>query len=149
MGTPYLWDNAVLDRHARIANGLPVETELEFAEALVLMASFPDGGVDADAELLDSFMDRKRALAGERGGIHLGVLLIVVGVVGGFWGWTHSSSAPNGATVLGVLIVTSTVSIIATFGHFYRRAERRAKVYTAEVEKRLRQDTTGAHYGDA
>lgn len=149
MGTPYLFDNAVLDRHAKLANGLPVESELEFAEALWLLAKFPDAGVAADAELLDSFIDRRNALAGEHGGVHLGVLLIVVLAVGGFWGWTHSSAAPNGATLLGVLIIASTVSIIATFGHFYRRAERRAKAYTAEVEQRLRQDTSGAHYGDA
>lgn len=149
MGTPYLFDNAILDRNARLANGMPVESAVEFAEALLMLGRFPDGGVEGDDELLDSFMDRKRFLADQRGGIHVGVAFIVVLAVGGFWGWTHSSAAPNGATLTGVLIVAVTVAILWTFGHFYRRAERRGKAYTASVEKRLRQDTTGDHIWDA
>lgn len=148
MGTPYLFDNAVIDRYARIANGLPVESELEFADRLLWLASFPDRGAQADEVLLDSFLDRKR-IYGERGGIHIGVAFIVVLVAGGLWGWTHSSAAPNGATMLGILIVAVAVLIIATFGHLYRRAERRGAAYTAKVEKRLRQDTTGDHIWDA
>lgn len=57
-GTPYLFDNAVLDRHARLANGLDVDSELEFAERLHLLSRFPDGGVQADDELLDGFLQR-------------------------------------------------------------------------------------------
>lgn len=59
--TPYLFDNAVLDRHARMANGLEVETELEFADRLLFLAAFPAGGLKLDDKLLDSFLDRKRA----------------------------------------------------------------------------------------
>ena len=149
MGTPYLFDNAILDRNARLANGLPVEPADEFAEALLMLGRFPDGGVDGDDELLDSFMDRKRFLADQRGGIHVGVAFIVVLVAGGLWGWTHSSAAPNGATLTGMLIVAATVLIVSTFGHFYRRAEQRGKAYTAKIEKRLRQDTSGDHIWDA
>lgn len=151
MSTPYLFDNRVLDRHAKLANGLPVESELEFAEALAFLARFPRGGVEADDELLDSFLDRKRALApaSERGGIHIGVAFIVVLVVGGLWGWTHSSAAPNGATLLGVLIAGASVLIIGTFGHFYRRSERRGAAHTKRMESGMVQDTSGDHIWDA
>lgn len=151
MGTPYLFDNRVLDRHAKLANGLPVESELEFAEALAFLTRFPDAGVQADDELLDSFLDRKRALAtvGERGGVRVGVALIVVLVVAGLWGWFHSSSAPNGATLLGVLIVAAAVLIIGTLGHFYRRSERQGAAHTKRMEDGMQQDTTGDHIWDA
>lgn len=150
MSTPYLFDNAVLDRHARIANRIPVDGELVFAERLWLLASVPAVDEDVDDELLDTFLDRKRLYTkGETGGVRLGLMLIVTLLGAGAWGWFHGSSAPNGATLLGILLFAVTVSIIATFGHFYRRAERRGAAYTARIEKRLRQDTTGDHIWDA
>lgn len=150
MSTPYLFDNAVLDRHAKLAAGIPVEGELVFADRLWLLASVPAVDEDADDVLLDTFLDRKRVYSRtETGGVGLAVLVIVTLLGAAAWGWFHSSSAPNGATLLGVLIVAFAVLIIATFRRFYRRAERRAATYTARIEKRLRQDTSGAHYGDA
>lgn len=150
----YLFDNAVLDRHAQQASGRPVETPEEFADRLYWLLSYPDATVDSDAHLLDSFLDRKRVYSrGEAGGVRLGLLLIVTCLVGFAWGWTHSSMSPNGATVLAVLILASTIGIFWAFGHFYRRADRRADrraaAYTARVEQRLRQDTTGDHIWDA
>lgn len=59
MPVNYLFDNAVLDRYARIANGLEVETELEFADRLWLLGSIPAGDLHADVQL-DTFMDRVR-----------------------------------------------------------------------------------------
>lgn len=150
MSTPYLFDNAVLDRHAKLANGLPVEGELVFADRLWLLTTVPAVDEDADDQLLDTFLDRKRYYGrDQRGGVGLGVLMVVVLAGAGVWGWFHSSSAPNGATLLAVLILAVTVAIIATFGHVYRRAERRDAAYTARIEKRLRQDTTGDHIWDA
>lgn len=149
MSSPYLFDNAVLDRHAKIANGLPVDDELVFAGRLWWLVTVPKRDEDYDADLLDSFLARKRVYADQRGGIHIGVLFIVVLVAGGLWGWTHSSSSPNGATLLGIAIVAVGVSIIATFGHLYRRAERKGKARTARIEKRLLQDTSGDHIWDA
>jgi hypothetical protein len=57
----YLFDNAVIDRYARMANGLPVEPEVEFADRLLVLASIPPGGIQLDVEHLDSFLERKRA----------------------------------------------------------------------------------------
>lgn len=148
MSTPYLFDNAVLDRHAKLANGLDVESELEFADRLVWLASFPDRGVQADEVLLDSFLDRKR-IYGERGGIHIGVAFIVVLVVGGVWGWTHSSSAPNGATLLALLVLAVAVAVPALVIRASRRADRIAAARTAKVQERVQQDTTGDHIWDA
>lgn len=144
----YLWDNLVLDRHAKIANGMPVESELEFAFALVMLGKFPDTGLAGDEELLDSFLDRRRVLADQRGSVGVGLAVIVTLVGLALWGWTHSSSAPNGATLLGLLILAVAAGIVWTFSHLYRRAEARGKAYTAEMESRLSQDTTGAHYLD-
>jgi hypothetical protein len=151
MSTPYLFDNAVLDRHARLANGMPVESELEFAEALVLLASYPDVGVQGDDELLDSFMDRKHALTAwsERGGVRLGVLIAVACIGAAFWGWTHGSSRPNGATVFGVLLGAALIVVPTLFIRWWRRGDREAAEYTAEIEGRVEQDTTGVHIWDA
>ena len=50
----YLFDNAVIDRHARMSNGFEVEPEAEFAERLHLLSTFPGGTV----EEADTFLDR-------------------------------------------------------------------------------------------
>jgi hypothetical protein len=62
MSTNYLFDNAVIDRYARIANGLEVEPELEFADRLLWLGAFPAGDLHADDVLLDTFLERKAAL---------------------------------------------------------------------------------------
>jgi hypothetical protein len=62
MSHNYLWDNAVIDRYAKIANGLPVESELVFADRLLWLGTVPAGDLHADDVLLDTFLDRKRAL---------------------------------------------------------------------------------------
>ena len=51
----YLFDNAILDRYAKIANRLPVESELEFADRLLLLSGFPEGTAVGEC---DSFLDR-------------------------------------------------------------------------------------------
>jgi hypothetical protein len=51
----YLFDNAVMNRYAMIATGHAVEPEVEFAERLLLLATFPPNGTVDDA---DSFLDR-------------------------------------------------------------------------------------------
>lgn len=152
MSTPYLFDNAVLDRHAKLANGLPVEAEFEFADRLWLLARSPASDVESDDRLLDSFLDRRNVYApvrSEAGGVALGVLLIVVLLAAGAWGWFHSSSAPNGATLLGILIVAAAVLIIGTFGHAYRRSERHGRANTKRMESGMQQDTSGDHIWDA
>jgi hypothetical protein len=150
VSTPYLFDNAVLDRHAKLANGLPVEGELVFADRLWLLTTVPAVDEDADEVLLDTFLDRKRYYGrDQRGGVGLGVLLIVVLVGGGAWGWTHSSSAPNGATLLGILLLAIAIAVPTVFIRWWRNLDRACAAYTAEVEGRVQQDTTGDHIWDA
>lgn len=55
MSTNHLFENAVMDRHARTVTGYEVESELEFAERLNLLATFPAGQTVGEA---DSFLDR-------------------------------------------------------------------------------------------
>lgn len=54
-GSHYLFDNAVMDRYARMVTGYEVESELEFAERLSLLSTFPAGATVGEA---DSFLDR-------------------------------------------------------------------------------------------
>jgi hypothetical protein len=149
VSTPYLWDNAVLDRHAKLACGLPVDDELEFAERLAFLMRFPNGTVAEEDELLDSFLDRKRAYARtEAGGVRYGVLLIVacLGLFG--WGWTHSSSAPNGATLLAIVVLALAIAVPTLVIKAARRADRAAAALTTKREGRLQQNTTGDHILD-
>ncbi len=82
------------------------------------------------------------------GGINVGVALIV-GFVGLFlWGFAHGSRTPDGAWVAAVAVVGAVVLLLATGVTNYRRRERRDAAYTADVEGRLKQDTSGAHYLD-
>jgi len=60
MSANYLFDNAVIDRYARMANGLEVEPELVFADRLLLLASVPPVDPPAGVVQLDTFMDRVR-----------------------------------------------------------------------------------------
>lgn len=55
MSSHYLFDNAVMDRCAKLATGHEVESEIEFADRLLLLATFPAGGTVGEA---DSFLDR-------------------------------------------------------------------------------------------
>jgi hypothetical protein len=77
-----------------------------------------------------------------------GLVLIAVGLGLFVWGWTHGSRTPNGAWLLAVAIVGTTVLIFATFGVRYRRGERRDAAYTKRMEAGMRQDTTGDHIWD-
>lgn len=52
----YLFDNAVMDRYARIANGLDVEPGIEFADRLLWLATVPAG--KSSTVDLDTFLDR-------------------------------------------------------------------------------------------
>lgn len=104
---------------------------------------------DADRRLRALDRSARAKARGQKGGATFGVLLFVV-CLGGFgWGWFHSSTAPNGATLLAVLIVAAAVLIIGTFGHLYRRSEQRGRARTKRMEDRLQQDTTGDHIWDA
>lgn len=85
----------------------------------------------------------------DHGRIHPGVLFPLAGIGAFAWGWTHSSSSPNGATLLVVLIIGATLLILAVFVAWYRRAEREGAAYTADVESRTQSDTSGAHIWDA
>lgn len=152
MSTPYLFDNAVLDRHAKLANGLPVEGEFEFADRLWLLARSPASDVDGDDRLLDTFLDRRNVYAPvrtEAGGIRIGLAVIVLLVAAGFFGWTHSSAAPNGATLLAIEVLAVVIAVPTIVIKACRRADRRAAAYTARVEGHVQQDTTGDHIWDA
>jgi hypothetical protein len=132
----YLFDNAVIDRNARIATGWPVEGEYEFADRLWLLLQAPPGDIDSDDELLDTFLDRKRILSRDAGAALPGVLVLVT-LVGAFlWGWTHSAAAPNGATLLAVLILATAIAVPTAVIGACRRADRAAAAYTARVEGR-------------
>lgn len=84
----------------------------------------------------------------QTGAINVGIAFIV-GCVGLFlWGFTHSSRTPNGAWVAAVAIVGAIVLILATGITTHRRREREAAAATEATVKRLKQDTSGAHYLD-
>lgn len=85
----------------------------------------------------------------EQGRVPLGVLFPVAGLGAAVWGWTHSSSSPNGATLLAVLVIAVTVAIVWGFFHRWRRTDQAAAAYTKAVEKRLVPDTSGDHIWDA
>lgn len=88
---------------------------------------------------------RKR---GQQGGATTGMALIV-GCVGLFlWGFSHGSTRPDGKWLLSVLIVGGALAGFVYAGRRYRANERTAAEYTAEMEDRLQQDTTGAHLLD-
>jgi hypothetical protein len=58
MSGSYLFDNAILDRNAKLATGHEVDSEADFAERLLLLAKFPPTGTIDEA---DSFLDRVAA----------------------------------------------------------------------------------------
>lgn len=85
----------------------------------------------------------------DAGGINVAVA-IIVGFVGLFlWGFAHESRTPNGAWVAGVAMVGAVVLVLATGIAGYVRSERRNKARTDAIVPRLKQDTSGDHYGDA
>lgn len=84
----------------------------------------------------------------ESGSIRLGLAFIVTLVGLFFWGWTHSSSTPNGATLLAIAILGTAVLIVSLGISSWRRADRKASAYTKRLEPGIRQDTSGAHYED-
>jgi hypothetical protein len=85
---------------------------------------------------------------GSDGRINHAVAFIVAAVGLFLWGFSHGSRTPNGAWVAAVAIVGAVVVVLATGIGGYRRRERRDAARTAKVEKRLKQDTSGAHYLD-
>lgn len=117
------------------------------------------GFTDLVRAVLDRDTDRRleslaRSVSGDRpcsehGGVRLGLLFIVVCLGAAGWGWTHSTSAPNGATLLAVEVTAAAVLIIRTFVRSYRRAEREGAAHTKRMESGMQQDTTGDHIWDA
>lgn len=130
MSTPYLLDRGHADR-------------------LLWLASILDSTPQLDDALIDSLTARKRAAATEAGHIHPYVAIPLVLLAAAAWGWFHSSSAPNGATVFAVLVIASTVGILWAFGRWWHHADQAAKAYTKDVESRLQTDTSGDHIWDA
>lgn len=84
----------------------------------------------------------------EVGAVNVGVAFIVAAVGLFVWGFAHGSRTPNGAWIAGVAVVGAVVAVLATGATKYRRRERRDAAYTASVESRLQQDTSGEHYWD-
>lgn len=85
----------------------------------------------------------------ETGGIRLALTFIVTLAGLSLWGWTHSSSAPNGATLLALAVLGIAVLVVTVFIRWWRELDRRSATYTASVEPRVEQDTTGDHIWDA
>lgn len=85
----------------------------------------------------------------EHGGVRVGLLFIVVCVAAFAWGWFHSSSAPNGATLTFVLILAAVVLPPTIFIRWWKNADREAAAYTKRMESGMQQDTSGAHIWDA
>lgn len=85
----------------------------------------------------------------EHGRVPLGVVIPVGGLGAAAWGWFHSSSAPNGATVFAVLFIAVTIAIVSVFVRWYRRREELEAAYTKDISDRLVQDTSGDHVWDA
>lgn len=85
---------------------------------------------------------------GDAGRINAALAIIVAGVGLFLWGWSHSNSRPDGAWIAAVAVIGAVVLLLATGAVTYRRRERADAAYTAEMEKRLNQDTTGDHYLD-
>lgn len=85
----------------------------------------------------------------DEGGMSVGLAFIVACVGLFLWGFTHGSDRPDGAWLLAVAIVGAVVLLLATGIVTYRRRERADAAYTAEMEKRLKQDMTGDHIWDA
>lgn len=84
----------------------------------------------------------------QTGGINI-ALAIVIAAVGLFlWGFAHGSRTPNGAWVAAVAVIGAVVLLLATGITRYRRREHTDKARTGRMEKRLKQDTSGAHYLD-
>lgn len=129
MSTPYLLDRGHADR-------------------LLWLVSILDSTPQLDDELIDSLNPRKRTVATEAGQIHPYVAIPLVLLAAAAWGWFHSSSAPNGATVFAVLVIATTVGILWAFGRWWRRTDQAAAAYTKDVEKRLVPDTSADHIFD-
>lgn len=89
----------------------------------------------------------------ERGFVSLRLLVYpVVGVGLAFWGWTHSSSSPNGATLWALLILSAIVGLAFVVGATIRGywvLERQDAADTEDALKRTQADDTGAHIWDA
>lgn len=109
-------------------------------------------------KLLDDDTDRRLAAlaratggkpcANEHGGIGTALTFLVT-LTGLFlWGWTHSSRSPNGATLLAVAILGIAVLVPTVFIRWWREVDRRSARYTATMQPRIEQDTSGEHYQD-
>jgi hypothetical protein len=76
---------------------------------------------------------------------------VAVPITGGglfVWGWTHSSSAPDGRALLALAVIGLVVLLSVLGIGNYRRLDRADAARTAEIEKRLQQNTSGAHHLD-
>lgn len=85
----------------------------------------------------------------EQGRIPLGVLIPVAGIGAFLWGWFHSASAPNGATLLAILFAAAALAVLTLSIRWCRRREEIAAANTKSVSDRLIQDTSGDHIWDA
>jgi hypothetical protein len=90
----------------------------------------------------------KKPKRGEQGGLALGVAVILTCLGLGLWGWTHSSSSPNGATLVAVLLLGLVLAAAVLLIGTGRRRDDRDRAYTEEQLEHLQQDRSGAHYLD-
>lgn len=84
----------------------------------------------------------------QKGSVHRGLVVVVAGLGLAGWGWAHGSSAPDGRWLLAVVIVAAGLALIVVAGRRYVQHDRADAAYTKDIEKRVRQDRTGAHYQD-
>lgn len=84
----------------------------------------------------------------DAGSIRTGLAFIVTLVGLFFWGWTHSSRSPNGATLLAIAILGTAVLLVSLGISIWRRADHQAAAYTERIQPGIRQDTSGEHYQD-
>jgi hypothetical protein len=89
----------------------------------------------------------------EHGSVSLRALTYPVVGIGLFlWGWTHSSSWPNGATLFALLILAALVGlvlIVAATIRGYWVLERQDEGNTEDALDRTHADHTGLHIWDA
>ena len=104
-------------------------------------------GTRAHVELIDDPSKRT-----ESGRAHLVLLAAVTGVGVAAWGWTHPTTHPNGATVVGVLAVAAAVGllwVVQATVRGYWTLEGNSHRRTLKRMKATRQSEGSAHHQDA